>query len=211
MHGKEPQGPFNHITMIPEDYSQHMILGVSLVWSSTVFSSILHLLSVVSSLICDLLLPGPLSPSLGYSFGIQSLWFEMQGVWWEKLPRTSRLTSASSPLPSWLSKRHLRLTLLVSTKTPTCVPSTPTLSQSCPRTSSWTTTYFKRKISLKSCYPCSFLKSLYVIHSELLLKGPSLIALRKSSFLSIVTVGTKLSILRPPPWPLSAVPLPLLY
>ena len=38
---------------------------------------------------------------------------------------------------SWLSKRHLRLTWLVSLKTPTCVPSTPSVSQSCPRTSSW--------------------------------------------------------------------------
>ena len=35
----------------------------------------------------------------------------------------------------------------------------------------------KEKRSLKSCYPCSFFQTLYVMHSELLLKGPSLIAL----------------------------------
>ena len=51
-----------------------------------------------------------------------------------------------------------------------------------------TTTYFKREISLKSCHPCSFFQTLYVMHSELLLKGPSLIALRASSFLCIATV-----------------------
>ena len=58
-------------------------------------------------------------------------------VWWEKLPRTSRLTLDSSPLLSWLSRRLVRPTLLVSLRTPTCVPSTPRESPSCPRTSNW--------------------------------------------------------------------------
>ena len=76
-------------------------------------------------------------------------------------------------------------------------------SSACPRTSSWLAVSaerglrqflppktqnsvlsgppltFKREISLRSSYPCSFFQTLYVMHSELLLKGPSLIALRE--------------------------------
>ena len=37
----------------------------------------------------------------------------------------------------WLFKKLARLTLLVCLKTPTCAPSTPSASPSCPRTFSW--------------------------------------------------------------------------
>merc|ERR1711971_690820 len=57
-------------------------------------------------------------------------------VWSGKSPRTSRLTSASRAPPSWLFRRRLKPTLLVCSRTPTCVPSTPRGSPSCPRTSS---------------------------------------------------------------------------
>merc|ERR1712025_1543164 len=49
--------------------------------------------------------------------------------------KTSRLTCVSNPLPSWPSKRLLRLTSSVSSKTPTCALSMPSVSPSCPRTS----------------------------------------------------------------------------
>merc|ERR1739842_17766 len=51
-------------------------------------------------------------------------------------PRTSRLISVSSLLPSWPSKKLPRPTSLVSSRTPTSAPSTPSVSPSCPRTSS---------------------------------------------------------------------------
>ena len=53
-----------------------------------------------------------------------------------RLPRTSRLTWGSRALLSWLSRRPARLTWLDSLKIPTCAPSTPRGSPSCPRTSS---------------------------------------------------------------------------
>merc|ERR1711973_829997 len=58
-------------------------------------------------------------------------------VWSGRLPRISRLTRGSSHPLSWLFRRHLRLTLLVSLRTPTCAPSMLRGSPSCPRTSSW--------------------------------------------------------------------------
>ncbi|CAP26491.1 Protein CBG05841 [Caenorhabditis briggsae] len=53
-----------------------------------------------------------------------------------KSPRTSRLTSASNPPPSWLFKNLPRLTLSDSSRTPTCAPSTLSESPSCQRISS---------------------------------------------------------------------------
>merc|ERR1711909_221104 len=58
-------------------------------------------------------------------------------AWSVRSPRTSRLTSASRALPSWPSRRPARLTSSVCLRTPTCAPSTPSVSPSCPRTSSW--------------------------------------------------------------------------
>merc|ERR1712048_65341 len=43
----------------------------------------------------------------------------------ERSPADSTTTSDSSPLPSWLSKKPLRPTSLVSSRTPTSAPSTP--------------------------------------------------------------------------------------
>merc|ERR1712086_149121 len=55
----------------------------------------------------------------------------------EKLPTTSRTTLDSNLLPSLLSKRLLRLTWLVFSRTPTFAPSTPRESPSCQRTCNW--------------------------------------------------------------------------
>merc|ERR1712223_2323349 len=52
-----------------------------------------------------------------------------------KSPKTSRLTCVSNLPPSWLSKRHLKLTWSVFPKIPTCAPSTPSVSPLCQRTS----------------------------------------------------------------------------
>merc|ERR1711959_619019 len=54
----------------------------------------------------------------------------------EKSPTISRTTSDSNPLPSLLSKKPLRPTWLVFSKTPTSAPSTPRELPSCPRTCS---------------------------------------------------------------------------
>merc|ERR1712137_275642 len=51
--------------------------------------------------------------------------------------RTSSRISASSPLPSALSRSPLRPTSSPSSRTPTFAPSTPSVSPSSPRTSSW--------------------------------------------------------------------------
>ncbi|EAT90050.2 hypothetical protein SNOG_03319 [Parastagonospora nodorum SN15] len=53
-----------------------------------------------------------------------------------RLPRTSSPTSASSPLPSALSRSPSRPTSSPSLRTPTCAPSTPSVSPSSPRISS---------------------------------------------------------------------------
>merc|ERR1711881_484266 len=53
-----------------------------------------------------------------------------------KSPLSTEASSASNPLPSSPSKRHLRLTWLVSSKTPTSAPFTPRESPSCQRTCS---------------------------------------------------------------------------
>ena len=58
-------------------------------------------------------------------------------AWSGRLPRTSRPTWGSRAQLSWLCRRPARLTLWVSLRTPTCAPSTPSVSPSCPRTSSW--------------------------------------------------------------------------
>merc|ERR1712167_57227 len=55
----------------------------------------------------------------------------------EKSPTTSRMTSDSSHLPSLLSKKPLRPTWLVFSRTPTSAPSTPRESPSCPRICNW--------------------------------------------------------------------------
>merc|ERR1711953_480713 len=55
----------------------------------------------------------------------------------ERSPRTSRLTSGSRALLSWLSRRLARLISSDCSRTPTCAPSTPRGSPTCPRTSSW--------------------------------------------------------------------------
>ncbi len=51
-----------------------------------------------------------------------------------KSPRTLRLIFASKDLLSSLFRSLLRLTLLVFSKTPTLLPSMPSVSPSCPRT-----------------------------------------------------------------------------
>merc|ERR1712228_877098 len=53
----------------------------------------------------------------------------------EKLPTLSTQTSDSNLPPSSPSKKPLKLTSLVSSKTPTSAPSTPRESPSCPRMS----------------------------------------------------------------------------
>ncbi|KAG7159285.1 histone H3-like 20, partial [Homarus americanus] len=58
-------------------------------------------------------------------------------AWCVRSPRISRLTCASSRLPSWLCRKPLRPTWWVFSRTPTCVPFTPSALPSCPRTSSW--------------------------------------------------------------------------
>ena len=55
----------------------------------------------------------------------------------EKSLKTSRPICVSRALLWWLFKKQVRLTLLVCLKTPTCAPSTPSVSPSCPRTFSW--------------------------------------------------------------------------
>merc|ERR1712029_950266 len=55
----------------------------------------------------------------------------------EKSLRISKLISDSSLLRLALSRRPARLTWLVCLRTLTCAPSTPSVSPSCQRTSSW--------------------------------------------------------------------------
>merc|ERR1712066_1200408 len=75
--------------------------------------------------------PGPLPCEK--SEGIKSL----PNYWSEKLLKISRPTCDSNLLLSWLSKKLLKLTWSVCSKTPTCVLSTPSELPSCPRTSNW--------------------------------------------------------------------------
>merc|ERR1712212_312892 len=51
--------------------------------------------------------------------------------------RISRLISVSRAQPLVPFRKHLRPTWLVCLKTPTCAPSTPSVSPLCPRISSW--------------------------------------------------------------------------
>ena len=55
----------------------------------------------------------------------------------EKSLKISRRICVSRAPLWWLFKKLARLTLLVCLKTPTCAPSTPSASPSCPRTFSW--------------------------------------------------------------------------
>ena len=57
--------------------------------------------------------------------------------WFVKSLRTSKLTCDSSLLLSQLFKKPLKLTWLVFSRTPTCVPSMPRGSPLCQRTSNW--------------------------------------------------------------------------
>ena len=57
--------------------------------------------------------------------------------WSEKSLKTSKLTCDSSLLLSQLCKKPQKLTWLVFSKTPICVPSTPRGSPLCQRTSNW--------------------------------------------------------------------------
>merc|ERR1712088_1085043 len=52
-------------------------------------------------------------------------------------PSCSSASCGSSPPPSVPCRRLARPTWLVCLRTPTCAPSTPSVSPSCPRTSSW--------------------------------------------------------------------------
>jgi hypothetical protein len=58
-------------------------------------------------------------------------------AWFVKLLKTSRLTCDSKAPLSLPFKKHLKLTSLDSSKTPTCVPSMQNVSLSCQRTSNW--------------------------------------------------------------------------
>ena len=70
-----------------------------------------------------------------------------------RLPRTSRVTCASRDLPSSPFRRLRRLTLLVSSRTPTCAPFTPSVSPSCPKTFSWPGVFVESVLkSKKSSY-----------------------------------------------------------
>lgn len=57
--------------------------------------------------------------------------------WCVRSLRTSRPTFDSNRRPSVPSRKPLKLTLSPCSKTPTCAPSTPSVSRSCQRTSSW--------------------------------------------------------------------------
>merc|ERR1711934_1352963 len=72
----------------------------------------------------------------------------------EKSPTISRTTSDSSHLPSLLSKKPLRPTWLVFSRTPTSAPSTPRESPSCQRTCSSPEESEVRDPELRSFYEC---------------------------------------------------------
>ena len=55
----------------------------------------------------------------------------------EKSLKTSRPICVSRALLWWLFKKQARPISLVCLKTPTCAPSTPSVSPSCPKTFSW--------------------------------------------------------------------------
>ena len=57
--------------------------------------------------------------------------------WSERSPRTSRPTCDSRAQPSLHSRKPQKLTSSVSSKTPTCAPSTQRGSPSCQKTSNW--------------------------------------------------------------------------
>uniref|UniRef100_A0A3Q1B6R0 Histone H2A/H2B/H3 domain-containing protein n=1 Tax=Amphiprion ocellaris TaxID=80972 RepID=A0A3Q1B6R0_AMPOC len=60
-------------------------------------------------------------------------------------PGTVALREIRPPL-SWLCRRPARLTWSVSSRTPTCAPSTPRGSPSCPKTSSWPAASVEREL-----------------------------------------------------------------
>merc|ERR1712241_1032256 len=78
-------------------------------------------------------------------------------VWRERLPKISKLISGSSRLLLELFRRHLKLTWLDCLRTPTCVPSTPSVSQSCPKISSWPGESVARELN------CSILVFVYLV------------------------------------------------
>merc|ERR1712072_990390 len=66
----------------------------------------------------------------------------------ERSPRTSSLTLDSRALLSLPSRKLPRPTLSVFSRTPTCAPSTPSVSPSCQRTSSWPEESVVRELKL---------------------------------------------------------------
>ena len=66
---------------------------------------------------------------------LQSCWFEScrSSASCEKLPRTSRLTCGSKVRLFWLSRRPVKLTWSVFSRTPTCVQFTLSMLPSCRR------------------------------------------------------------------------------
>ena len=68
--------------------------------------------------------------------------------WSVKLLKISRLISDSRVLLWLLSRRPVKPTSLVCLRIPTCVPSTPRGSPSCPRTSSWLVVSVEREHKL---------------------------------------------------------------
>ncbi|KAF6753082.1 protein HIS-72, isoform b, partial [Ephemerocybe angulata] len=92
-----------------------------------------------------------------------------------KLLRTSRPTSASNPPPSWLSRRPPRPTSSPSSRTPTWLPSTLSVSPSSPRISPLPAGYeasdhkWSMSSSLSLHVPCSFHLALSIIIDTVLL------------------------------------------
>ena len=68
----------------------------------------------------------------------------------EKSLKISRQICVSRARLWWLFKKLARLTLLVCLKTPTCAPSTPSVSPLCPRTFSWPAESAEREHKLTS-------------------------------------------------------------
>ena len=79
----------------------------------------------------------------------------------EKSPRTSRLIFDSSLPPSWLFRKPPRPTSSVSLKTPTCAPSTPSVSPLCPRTSSLPAASVVSVLKLQSLRPFNTTQSAF--------------------------------------------------
>ena len=72
-----------------------------------------------------------------------------------KAPRKQLATA----LPSWPCRRLARLTWSVCSRTPTCAPSTPSVSPSCQRTSSWPVVSVERELNLLHLYTTHCVKT----------------------------------------------------